>query len=165
MLTGSTSRIHWTLTEFGEGAHQHRCHSLPLRELIVGRTDDADLSIPCGSVSKRHARITFERNEMAVEDLGSTNGTYLNGKRIEYSTVKAGDLLQFANALYQVGRARASDSGGTVAEGILPWAHTLLLFDQLLSDRAVIPHFQPIVALEDQATVGLNCWHAVMWKV
>lgn len=148
------TRTAWTLSEFGQGAQQQRTYDLPQRDLIVGRSSEADLTVSAQGISKHHARLTFENDHLVVEDLGSTNGTYLNGKRITCSTVVVGDLLQFANALFRVGRRSESLADGTIEEGIIPWAQTLLMFDRLLTDRAVVPHFQPIVTLEEQTLVA-----------
>jgi EAL domain-containing protein (putative c-di-GMP-specific phosphodiesterase class I) len=148
--TFATKSVVWTLTEFGQGDHQQRKIDLPFRTLMVGRGDDADVRITHGGVSKRHARIQFKDDLMLIEDLGSTNGTHLNGNKIEFSIVQVGDLLQFGNALYRVGRRGDSIADGTIEEGIVPWAQTLLLFDRLLTERAVVPHFQPIVTMRDR---------------
>lgn len=142
----------WTLTEFGEGEQQKRTITLPMRNLIVGRSSDADFCVPEISVSKRHAMLSFEDGLMIVQDLGSTNGTFLNCKPINRAVVSEGDLVQFANSLYRVGRETPPEPAHTVHEGILPWAQTLLLFDQLLNERAVTPFFQPIVRMDSQTT-------------
>ncbi|MCD0457950.1 EAL domain-containing protein [Roseiconus lacunae] len=146
----------WTLTEFGQGDHQQRTFDLPNRTVVIGRSGEADLTVAAKGISKRHAQISFLEGEMLVKDLGSTNGTYLNGHRIDCSTVVAGDLIQFANALYKVGRRGDSVADGTMEEGIVPWAQTLLLFDRLMTDRAVVPFYQPIVTLKDQATIAFE---------
>src|SRR5206468_12976801 len=44
----------------------------------IGRLDDSDITLPHGSVSRHHARIVPSGNGYEVEDLGSTNGTWLN---------------------------------------------------------------------------------------
>lgn len=146
----------WTLTEFGQGDQQQRTFDLPLREMIVGRGADVDFTIPSNSVSKRHARLTFKTDHMIVEDLNSTNGTHVNGAPVKCSTAVEGDLLQFANAVFRVGRAAESQGERTIEESLLPWVHTLILFDQLLTERAVIPHFQPIVTLDHQETTAFE---------
>jgi EAL domain-containing protein (putative c-di-GMP-specific phosphodiesterase class I) len=148
------SQRSWTLTEFGEGMHQQRTIVVPLRSSIVGRDNSADICIPSNSVSKRHATLSVEDSQLLVVDLGSTNGTHVNGVKIECSVVTEGDLLQFANALYRVGRLQSSNGDGTLEEGIVPWAQTLLMFEQLLNERAVTPHFQPIVTMQQQTTVA-----------
>jgi EAL domain-containing protein (putative c-di-GMP-specific phosphodiesterase class I) len=105
-------------------------------------------------VSKRHARLTVENDYVVVEDLESTNGTYVNGKAVTRANVADGDLLQFANALYRVGRAQRNMQESTISVGILPFAQTLLLFDRLINERSVIPHFQPIVTIDRLHTRG-----------
>lgn len=151
-LETSVLKYRWTLTEYGQGSEQKRTIDLPFRELIVGRSTDVDVTINSTSVSKRHARLTFENGCMLVEDLGSTNGTHVNGSPVQFSAVVEGDLLQFANALYRVGHRHAHEFDGTMEEGILPWAQTLLAFDQLINERAVVPYFQPIITMDRQST-------------
>ncbi len=50
---------------------------------VLGRTPECDLSIPSDVVSRRHLKVYFEDNKIYVKDLGSTNGTYLQGERLE----------------------------------------------------------------------------------
>jgi predicted component of type VI protein secretion system len=50
--------------------------------LVVGRGESSDLVLTDPSVSRRHAMIRRRDGEYAVEDLGSLNGTYLNGNRV-----------------------------------------------------------------------------------
>lgn len=49
---------------------------------VIGRSEAADLVIPHPEVSQRHARIVFQEGRYLIEDLGSTNGTFLNGKPV-----------------------------------------------------------------------------------
>lgn len=142
----------FTLAEYGEGEHQKRTITITNRTVTVGRGASADITIRDASISKQHAKLEMTDDVLKVEDLGSTNGTFLNGKRISEGTVDEGDLLQFANALYRVGRNVAAEiDDQTITEGILPWAETLIQFDELISNRAVNPHFQPIVSLHDRS--------------
>jgi DNA-binding winged helix-turn-helix (wHTH) protein len=54
---------------------------------IIGRTDDADIPIDRTEVSRCHARIFVSGTTATIEDLGSKNGTYLNGERLEQPTL------------------------------------------------------------------------------
>jgi EAL domain-containing protein (putative c-di-GMP-specific phosphodiesterase class I) len=82
-----------------------------------------------------------------VKDLGSTNGTFINGQRIEGQfTVSSGDLLQFAEVVFRVGLESNQRDLKTVAGDSSDRALALIQFDKLMSERAVVPHFQPIIA-------------------
>jgi pSer/pThr/pTyr-binding forkhead associated (FHA) protein len=61
---------------------------------VIGRQEDCDLRIGILDVSRRHCRIIKDDNQLEVEDLGSSNGTYLNGVRVAEAMVKAGDVIQ-----------------------------------------------------------------------
>lgn len=146
----------WTLTECGTGQHQNRTLTVPSPITVVGRHESADLRIAASSVSKRHAELRSQGEQLFVRDLGSTNGTHVNGDAVTESELKEGDLVQFANALFRVGSRSAPIADGTCEEGVIPWAQTLITFDRLLSERAVIPFAQPIVQMDRQAEPGFE---------
>ncbi len=80
----------------------------------VGRKPDASLSIPSPTVSREHAELTVVDRGMLLRDFGSTNGTFVNGVRIQQPcTVHHGDLLQFGQivfrAVQQCDRKRSAD--------------------------------------------------------
>lgn len=60
----------------------HRSIALARTESVLGRSLDADIRFDVPGVSRRHARIIVEGERVALEDLGSQNGTYLRGERI-----------------------------------------------------------------------------------
>ena len=60
----------------------------------VGRLPDNALQIPEASVSSHHCEIQLRGNDLFVRDLGSTNGTFINGEKINEGTVKAGQILR-----------------------------------------------------------------------
>jgi len=61
---------------------------------VMGRRHDCDLCIPLKAVSRRHCQLYSNDDKLKIRDLGSRNGTYLNGKRVDDATVKAGDYLK-----------------------------------------------------------------------
>jgi pSer/pThr/pTyr-binding forkhead associated (FHA) protein len=67
---------------------------LPSNVTVIGRRQDCDLCIPLMVVSRKHCEINKTREALIIRDLGSSNGTYLNGKRITEAEVKPGDYLQ-----------------------------------------------------------------------
>lgn len=68
--------------------------SLPSDATVIGRRQDCDLCIPLKSVSRKHCQLNLNTNTLKIRDLNSHNGTYLNNKRIDEATVKAGDYLK-----------------------------------------------------------------------
>jgi pSer/pThr/pTyr-binding forkhead associated (FHA) protein len=61
----------------------------------VGRTARADFIVSAALVSRLHCRLTADRSDqLIVEDLDSTNGTIVNGRRVKRSLLRAGDRLK-----------------------------------------------------------------------
>ena len=77
-----------------DGEDLARSVNLQSGALSIGRADDNDLHIPDNTVSAYHARIFTYLEASYIEDLGSTNGTFLNGKRIQKHTLHEGDVIK-----------------------------------------------------------------------
>ena len=71
--------------------------------MIVGRGDDADISISDSSISRRHANIEKKGDDYIVSDLGSTNGMTLNGRRIKESKLIDGDKIKMGRIVLRFG--------------------------------------------------------------
>ncbi len=85
--------------------------SLTDGDQVVGRSADADLNIDHPNVSRRHARLAVGDEGIVVEDLGSRNGTRVNGRRITAPTSLApGDVVAFADAKLHLESGRAPDA-------------------------------------------------------
>ena len=69
---------------------------------VVGRKEDCDLRLDHKSISKFHCVIVRMENTLLLRDLGSTNGTMVNGKRIRRATLKNNDRLNIANLPFKV---------------------------------------------------------------
>ena len=68
-------------------------------ENVVGRDRSASCRIDDGTISRRHARISISGKNISIEDLGSKNGTFLNGKRVGNKPLRLsdGDEIQFGS--------------------------------------------------------------------
>ena len=94
--------------------------SYPMRQLAVtiGRSDHCDIAVKDLSMSGRHAEIRKSDGEIKVRDLGSANGIYLNGERVEEAELFDGDVLRLGQTSVRVdvvgGRKRPS--GGVSAK-------------------------------------------------
>lgn len=71
--------------------------------IIIGRSPGSDIVIGAEYVSGRHARFTIMGQNLFIEDLGSTNGTAVNGRRIAEPTVlKSGDIVNVGDVAIRV---------------------------------------------------------------
>ncbi len=70
-------------------------HDLPVGETIVGRDARATIRIDTSTVSRRHARITVDGPRATLQDLGSHNGTLVDGRRIDSVELHDGDEVTF----------------------------------------------------------------------
>jgi len=72
-----------------------RTFAIATRPSTIGRSPSADLHIEDSGISRRHARVVREPGgQIAVEDLGSTNGTFVNGRRVTRAVLCEGDRVQ-----------------------------------------------------------------------
>ena len=85
-------------------------------EVVIGRDPSVDLTISSPAVSRRHARLLREGNGYVLEDLGSSNGTYLNNEKLTgRRTLKSGDQIRLGQAVTLVYEApRVEESQATV---------------------------------------------------
>jgi pSer/pThr/pTyr-binding forkhead associated (FHA) protein len=85
------------------GAHAGREISLTAAKFTIGRGEECQLRPRSEAVSRRHCILSVEGNEALVEDLGSKNGTLVNGQRVEGTqALQAGDQLQVGPLLFEV---------------------------------------------------------------
>lgn len=69
---------------------------------LIGRLDDCQIRIQSGKISRHHCEIVFDGQSLKLNDLGSSNGTYLNQERVEQAELKAGDLVAIGSLVFLV---------------------------------------------------------------
>ena len=74
----------------------------PGQILFAGRSSSTDIFIDENLVSRRHAKFAWVGDEVKVQDLGSTNGTFVNGRRVTGATLQSGDKVQIGQTLMKV---------------------------------------------------------------
>ena len=71
-----------------------RTYPLSIGSTVIGRGDQANLRLPDVGISRRHARLDFDGGQVVLTDLGSTNGTMVNGQRVSAVALNPGDMIQ-----------------------------------------------------------------------
>lgn len=66
----------------------------------IGRREDCDLRIAVNDVSRKHCKVRLEDGVATIVDLGSSNGTFVNGKRVTESPLAAGDRVKIGPVLF-----------------------------------------------------------------
>src|SRR4051794_26393375 len=84
------------------------------REIIVGRSSELDMVLVEDMVSRKHAKITTTGEQIVIQDLGSTNGTFVNGEKIKKVRLKEGDRILIGTSIIKL---VAVDSSQGVTEG------------------------------------------------
>jgi len=73
------------------------------RDMLVGRHQSADIVLQAGEISRKHAAFLLKDQALWLQDLNSSNGTFVNDVRIEHETLlKEGDIVQFASLKFSV---------------------------------------------------------------
>ncbi len=79
------------------------------RVVVIGRSSDLDMVLVEDMVSRKHACITMQADGIWIEDLGSTNGTFVNGEKVKRASLKEGDRVLIGTSILKLA---ASDGLG-----------------------------------------------------
>jgi pSer/pThr/pTyr-binding forkhead associated (FHA) protein len=81
---------------------ERRSFSIVRDVTVIGRREDCDFRIPLGDISRKHCRLVKENGSLRVQDLGSSNGTFVNGKRVQEYEISPGDSIQIGGVAFVV---------------------------------------------------------------
>ena len=143
----------------GRGAWRQPVRPLPFR---VGRRETSHLRLVSPSISGEHAILMADDDgQLFVEDLGSTNGTFVNLRRVrERTAVHVGDVLHFADQEFRLQGVEGAGMRSTAAvePGVLDAMRGLVArrssLEEAIAQRSFDVLFQPIVDLRSQQVVG-----------
>ena len=80
----------------------------PGATMVVGRAPTSDIPVFDPTISRRHAELVADDKGLNVKDLGSSNGTFLNGSRVESCVVSLGDTITFGKVAFKLNQVGAA---------------------------------------------------------
>jgi pSer/pThr/pTyr-binding forkhead associated (FHA) protein len=121
------------------------------RELLLGRSPECTLQLPAAGASRRHATVALHDGKAVLKDLGSTNGTFVNGERVSEATLRSGDRIRIGGLeiLYccvEAGTAVSAVSDGNTVVSF--WPGTAGDSDALRGNLEKVPLFAVLQMLE-----------------
>jgi pSer/pThr/pTyr-binding forkhead associated (FHA) protein len=83
--------------------------ALQAGHIVIGRTTDNDLQIDSRLISRHHCQLVSTREYSVIEDMGSTNGIVVGGRRLKRHVLKDGDVVQLGAHAMRYANARQDD--------------------------------------------------------
>jgi EAL domain-containing protein (putative c-di-GMP-specific phosphodiesterase class I) len=164
VMPNSSTATPWLEVDFNGGNPEKV--ALGKFPFIMGRGETADLRVPSTRVSREHAVIAQQGRTYTLRDLGSTNGTFVNGKRLAEATLSDGDVILLADeqltffsgegvsrdvTTQVMGGRPAAESEGTQTQLLIAAVRRL---QEAVVHRSGQIRFQPIVSLLDDSVLG-----------
>ena len=78
------------------------------KQIIIGRSSELDMVLVEDMVSRKHAKIVVTGGKVTIEDLGSTNGTFVNGEKVKQARLKEGDRILIGTSILKLVTSTAS---------------------------------------------------------
>ncbi|MDX1946972.1 MAG: EAL domain-containing protein [Pirellulaceae bacterium] len=138
---------------------------------VLGRNESCDFQVLSSRVSREHCEIVRDGAHFKLRDLGSTNGTFVNGQRIDEVRLRDGDLVVIADVEFCFGSSEEAQARRTVTQPMAAgdtgdanepdedhagrdFVQAVRALHESLLSRAVRNRFQPIVELDGHRCVG-----------
>ena len=160
----STGSATWFLEGFVDDRREIWRTEVTAFPFKVGRIEGSSLRLASPEVSSRHAELISRNGDLWVRDLGSKNGSYVNGLRVVSETqLRAGDVLRFATWEFRLIHDESASRSITqtlVLSTQMPGnlAKMVMEMREILAQGRVTAYFQPIVRLDDG---GLSAFEAL----
>ncbi|MCP3960511.1 MAG: EAL domain-containing protein [bacterium] len=152
----------WCLEGYVDDKHEVWRTMVRRLPFQVGRNSESDLVLPFGRVSHTHAKLFQRQKSLWLRDMGSTNGTFLNGKRVlDDCPLKDGDIVHFADHEFRLVTFSTRQPQAATQTILLDDFHLpASSFDRardlrdMLEQNGARAVFQPLVGLADGHVMG-----------
>jgi len=128
-----------------EGPQRGESYPLEGVELVIGREPGVEIQIDSPGVSRRHARLSLQSDQYYLQDLGSSNGTFLNGERLQQSrSLKHGDQIKLGRTVSLEYQSEQPQVYATMIEGTQPAVGATMVEGTPLPVGATLVGEQPL---------------------
>jgi len=101
------------------GPTPNKSFTLSKQEIVIGRDTNEDIVINVAEISRRHTRLSLEAKGYIIEDLGSTNGTFVNGNRLTGpQLLRTGDTVNLGDAVTLIFQTTILDPDATIVSPV-----------------------------------------------
>ena len=160
---GSTHRVEtgWCLTGCLPPARTLTSIIIDSDAFVIGRRAGVNLQVNSVRVSGRHAELLRVGDHLFIRDLGSTNGTFVNRRRVRQPTpIGDGDHIEIADLEFRLEFHQSQCDATAILKKTAACVETmesdwvLSQFERLIQERAVTAYFQPLISLQDHSIIG-----------
>lgn len=150
----------WTLSGCLPPSRSLTSIAIDADSFVIGRRPGVNLQVSSARVSGRHAELLRVGDHLFIRDLGSTNGTFVNRRRVRQPTpIGDGDHIEIADLEFRLEMRKSTVNFSPLkktAECIDTMESEWILsqFERLIREREVVSFFQPIIDLENNAIIG-----------
>lgn len=163
-LTGSPTKSEtgWTLNGCLPPSKSLTTISIDSEAFVIGRRPGVNMQVSSARVSGRHAEILRVGDHLFIRDLGSTNGTFVNRRRVRQPTpVGDGDHIEIADLEFRLEMRKSAIDFTPLkktAECIDTMESDWILsqFDRLIREREVVAFYQPLISFDDNSIIGFE---------
>ncbi|HEY2253325.1 MAG TPA: EAL domain-containing protein [Planctomycetaceae bacterium] len=154
---GVTAGQEWVLSGRPVEGQESRSFTLTSLPFRVGRKSGLSLTLPRNTISGLHAEFFETDKKLFIRDLGSTNGTFVNGNRLAgEGELRDGDVVQFADVPFRLSRSLSNHPSHTRSKDACDEALAIVQIDRLFTGKGVTPHYQPIVDIRTNRLVAFE---------
>jgi pSer/pThr/pTyr-binding forkhead associated (FHA) protein len=131
------------------GRSKAAAHKLGAGTTIAGRQEGCQLQIKSSQVSRRHCELFEKKGLLMVKDLGSSNGTFVNGEKVEGQRVlEPGDELTLGNVVFRIERSDVPGAARKPGDTAVPEHIAVAAEDE--------PSAEDVIPLDDEATIHVT---------
>lgn len=158
------------------GGNAGQTYPLNNTEMLIGRSPQCEIAIPNKNISKKHAKIIIDKKRILFTDLNSTNGSFVNGVKVEVTLIKEGDKITLYDTLLEVvedqaapmlsgdaeGLALEADNENAVLQFGSPVEKALYKADKYLEKAAMPPFYSLTEKIDFKWLVGIFLFVAII---